>query len=569
MFGMIYDGIASASNLYNPLDEDYQRRKQQEEQASLMPTPGPTVSEDINDPNSPNSPLNPQYHQTQMAQEAEAQTQQGEQQRITDQARSNVTDPSQTLTRLTDGGFTDKYGNHYTDEDLKTLSPQQQQEIAMQKVDKVTENKHRYSVSDDLDTDEGKFSGFLKVAGAMGMAALVMGTGGLALPAMVLHGFKTSRDLEAAHGRTRQIGNLEREGHTRSSIQTYLDTGDRSALVKDTMQQIKDGNFTKTIGASTGMQYGQSVANEVQLQDPVTGRMYIQRGDTLIDSTTNQPVTGVDVSKLLTVENVAYGDERSDKAEQQRIAQSGDARGWAGLSLQEREFEYRKEKDAADREAKEAAKLNAPAKLSAFGEKTVENLHSESQSDFDTAERFDAKAKQIEAQKDNWSTGWFGDAKERFADVMGTQDEVSALRKDYQEIRNSEVIKTMPPGPASDNDVKIFSSGFPESNWPAEKLAAWMRGKAKVSRYNSEMKARDAEYYQRNGGRGKDVSTGKTYTETQREWRTEIDRQYKDRYGDTAKTSIPAPKGARDGHVIRNKKTGKTYLVKGGVLVEQ
>ena len=70
---------------------------------------------------------------------------------------------------------------------------------------------------------------------------------------------------------------------------------------------------------------------------------------------------------------------------------------------------------------------------------------------------------------------------EKWKDITGDQDAVSLLRKDFNAVKNTLVMDSLPPGVASDKDIEIAMSGFPKENWNPEQIYSFMTGMAKVS----------------------------------------------------------------------------------------
>lgn len=83
-------------------------------------------------------------------------------------------------------------------------------------------------------------------------------------------------------------------------------------------------------------------------------------------------------------------------------------------------------------------------------------------------------------------------------DALGTQDEVSALRRKFRGIRASQATKNLPPGPASDKDIALALSGFPPENAPAEVIASFLTGASKMARIDQAFQSFKAEYISEN-----------------------------------------------------------------------
>lgn len=76
--------------------------------------------------------------------------------------------------------------------------------------------------------------------------------------------------------------------------------------------------------------------------------------------------------------------------------------------------------------------------------------------------------------------GAFSDWAELSKRTFGRQDAVSMLRGRYQQLINNAAIKSLPPGPASDKDIKIAREGFPSPTAPRDYIVSWLRGMAKM-----------------------------------------------------------------------------------------
>lgn len=63
--------------------------------------------------------------------------------------------------------------------------------------------------------------------------------------------------------------------------------------------------------------------------------------------------------------------------------------------------------------------------------------------------------------------------------IGGFQGGMTQLRQEYTRLRNSAVIQSLPPGPATDKDIALFMEGFPSANASANDLASFLRGMAK------------------------------------------------------------------------------------------
>lgn len=71
-------------------------------------------------------------------------------------------------------------------------------------------------------------------------------------------------------------------------------------------------------------------------------------------------------------------------------------------------------------------------------------------------------------------------AGELYARLTGKTDAISDLRAEYARMRNTQVLKNLPPGPASDKDIAFAAKGFPDENANPQQVAAFLTGFAKI-----------------------------------------------------------------------------------------
>lgn len=82
--------------------------------------------------------------------------------------------------------------------------------------------------------------------------------------------------------------------------------------------------------------------------------------------------------------------------------------------------------------------------------------------------------------------GSFANLKEAFKTVTGTEDAITVLRAQFNDIRTSVSIGNLPPGVASDKDIALVLSGFLEPSANAETIASFLRGLSKLSAIKAE-----------------------------------------------------------------------------------
>lgn len=114
-------------------------------------------------------------------------------------------------------------------------------------------------------------------------------------------------------------------------------------------------------------------------------------------------------------------------------------------------------------------------------------------------------------------------AAEFWANATGSQDAMSAARREYVRLRNTQAIKNLPPGAASDADVAMAMEGFPKETADAKTLSSFLRGTAKLSQIEAVNENAKSEWVNSVGHLGKpkrdieidgiSVPAGTTYTE--------------------------------------------------------
>ena len=87
---------------------------------------------------------------------------------------------------------------------------------------------------------------------------------------------------------------------------------------------------------------------------------------------------------------------------------------------------------------------------------------------------------------------------EALKDILGSQDEVTRIRKRYNSIRSSQATSNLPPGPASDKDIALALSGFPKENSNAKTIISFLKGQSKLERINEAYHFFKSDYFGKN-----------------------------------------------------------------------
>jgi hypothetical protein len=119
-------------------------------------------------------------------------------------------------------------------------------------------------------------------------------------------------------------------------------------------------------------------------------------------------------------------------------------------------------------------------------------------------------------------------ASEWFAKTTGRQDEFTQMRQEYIRVRNSQAIKSLPPGVATDKDITLAMQGFPDENSNAATLSSFLRGMAKMQQYEATSKSAESEWVNATGSLGRarndiligdiQVPAGTTFTDFMRQF---------------------------------------------------
>lgn len=112
--------------------------------------------------------------------------------------------------------------------------------------------------------------------------------------------------------------------------------------------------------------------------------------------------------------------------------------------------------------------------------------------------KFSSLANDIE--KSNISGGYLGGKfSETLKELTGSQDAITDLRREVNSVKASQATANLPPGSASDADVKLAMGPFPTDNANKKQLASWLRGLSKLQQINADFHNFKADYISDNG----------------------------------------------------------------------
>ncbi|EEZ9108007.1 acyltransferase [Escherichia coli] len=172
------------------------------------------------------------------------------------------------------------------------------------------------------------------------------------------------------------------------------------------------------------------------------------------------------------------------------------------LALDQQEFGFKMQ------QAQEKAQqlISEAPKLSVNMEKGIETAVNNATASSNSANSMSALAQQFRAEKP--TTGLFGNAQNMFAKLTGSDTTLRDLRIRQNALVNSQVLKFLPPGPATDKDVEIVRQGAPTDMDNPETVARWLDAMANLERRNAQFNEFKAEWMSSNGNPGQSRNGG-------------------------------------------------------------
>lgn len=135
--------------------------------------------------------------------------------------------------------------------------------------------------------------------------------------------------------------------------------------------------------------------------------------------------------------------------------------------------------------------------LSSFAEKQIDGAFNEYTEASGNVNRYSTLAENL--RKANMSGGLKSTWTEYVKEQTGNQDEITALRKEAKQITNSEGIRNLPPGPATDRDIEIVMSPFPTEKASPEYIANWLGAMSRLNEKRAQYAEFKADFISANG----------------------------------------------------------------------
>lgn len=172
------------------------------------------------------------------------------------------------------------------------------------------------------------------------------------------------------------------------------------------------------------------------------------------------------------------------------------------LALDQQEFGFKMQQT----QEKAQQLISEAPKLSVNMEKGIETAVNNATASSNSANSMSALAQQFRAEKP--TTGLFGNAQNMFAKLTGSDTTLRDLRIRQNALVNSQVLKFLPPGPATDKDVEIVRQGAPTDMDNPETVARWLDAMANLERRNAQFNEFKAEWMSANGNPGQSRNGG-------------------------------------------------------------
>lgn len=226
------------------------------------------------------------------------------------------------------------------------------------------------------------------------------------------------------------------------------------------------------------------VKDYYDFQDKAQGRQVTMRGQDIAAETARR---GQDISSATAMrgQNLSY-----------QSSMTGNNLAAQRLALDQQKFGF----DMQQAQMKAEQLKDAAPKLSVNMEKSIDQAVNDSTASRNSADQMGTLAQQFRQEKP--TTGLFGNANNMFARLTGSDTTLRDLRIRQNALINSQVLKFLPPGPATDRDVEIVRQGAPTDMDNPEVVARWLDSMSNLERKSAQFNEFKAEWMSANGNPG-------------------------------------------------------------------
>lgn len=124
--------------------------------------------------------------------------------------------------------------------------------------------------------------------------------------------------------------------------------------------------------------------------------------------------------------------------------------------------------------------------------KVMNDAEQQALGEFNRAENLKRVADAYDANKP--TAGLIGGVESKVKSFFGSQGGEDQIRTEFNQVVQSGVLSSLPPGAASDRDIMEARKGWPSEYSDADTVAKFLRGMAKLSAISSEQAAEKAKY---------------------------------------------------------------------------
>ena len=188
--------------------------------------------------------------------------------------------------------------------------------------------------------------------------------------------------------------------------------------------------------------------------------------------------------------------EQLKTQDKKRVQNSRDVQGGTIITYSDGSQEFKKFGEEVAQAAIDVAQRELPKLTSSMQNKQLEFQESANNA-YSLAEKTSTLADRLQAI--DLPTGTASNVRETFLNVMGGQDEVSNLRKDYTRIRNKLITANLPQGPATDKDIELIAAGFPPPSASKEQLTDFLRAMSRGQEAVAKFDEFKSVFLQENG----------------------------------------------------------------------
>jgi hypothetical protein len=98
------------------------------------------------------------------------------------------------------------------------------------------------------------------------------------------------------------------------------------------------------------------------------------------------------------------------------------------------------------------------------------------------------------------SLGQLGRGGRAIVEAFGGDTEYGRLVREFTRLRNAEVVRALPPGPATDRDIELISRGFPGENASSDSIQAFLAAASRIAAYEADYNRFRGMFMDANGG---------------------------------------------------------------------